>query len=75
MPMYNLLEHSDNYSKKPGSFWQQYRDKPALNDAGDNFPGKNASIKFKQKITGSTLQQLLQFQLYQPKIAKNYCIN
>ena len=26
MPMYNLIEYSDNYAKTPGSFWQYYRD-------------------------------------------------
>ena len=25
MPMYNLIEYSDNYSKTPGSLWQYYR--------------------------------------------------
>ena len=27
MPMYNLIEYSDNYSKTSGSLWQYYRDK------------------------------------------------
>ena len=27
MPMYNLLEYSDNYSMTSGSFWNYYRDK------------------------------------------------
>ena len=56
MPMYNLIEYSDNYSKNSGSLWQHYRDEPALNDTGAraNFPGNSASFKFKQKITGST---------------------
>ena len=26
MPMYNLIEYSDIYSKTPGSLWQYYRD-------------------------------------------------
>ena len=26
MPMYNLIEYSDNYSKTSGSLWQYYRD-------------------------------------------------
>ena len=26
MPVYNLIEFSDNYSKTSGSFWQYYRD-------------------------------------------------
>ena len=33
IPMYNLIENSDNYSKTPGSLWQPYKDEPALNDA------------------------------------------
>ena len=34
MPMHNLIEYSDNYSKTSGSLWQYYRDEPALTDAG-----------------------------------------
>ena len=28
MPMYNLFEYNDNYSKTPGSFLRYYRDEP-----------------------------------------------
>ena len=28
MPMYNLIEYSDNYAKTAGSLLQYYRDKP-----------------------------------------------
>ena len=28
MPMYNLIEYSDNYAKTSGSLWQYYRDEP-----------------------------------------------
>ena len=31
MPMYNLIEYSDNYGKTSGSLWQYYRDKPNNN--------------------------------------------
>ena len=31
MPMYNLIEYSDNYSKTSGSLWQYYRDEPNNN--------------------------------------------
>ena len=56
MPVYNLIECSDNHSKTLGSLWQHYRDEPALVDFGalENFAGNSASFKFKQKITGST---------------------
>ena len=29
MPMYNLIEYSDNYSKASGSLWQYHKDTPA----------------------------------------------
>ena len=48
MPMYNLIEYSDNYSKTPGSLWQYYKDHP--NDNLANFE----SFKSKVKITGKT---------------------
>ena len=56
MPMYNLIEYSDNHSKMSRSLWQYYRDEPALTYASAlaNFPGDSASFKYKQKITVST---------------------
>ena len=32
MPMYNLIECSDNYAKKTGSLWQYCKDMPARNN-------------------------------------------
>ena len=32
MPMYNLIEYSDNYSKTSGSLWQYYKDDPNKNN-------------------------------------------
>ena len=58
MPMYNLIEYSDNYSKTSGSLWQYCKDIPAVNNNGDivDFNGANAtdSFNFKAKITGQT---------------------
>ena len=58
MPMYNLIEFSDNYSRTSGSLWQYCKEIPALNDNGAvvDFDGTNNtdSIKFKTKITGQT---------------------
>ena len=48
MPMYNLLEYSDNYSKTSGCLWQYYKDNP-----NDNLSGSE-SFKSKVKITGNT---------------------
>ena len=35
MPMYNLIEYNDNYSKTIGSLWQYCKDIPAANNNGD----------------------------------------
>ena len=48
MPMYNLIEYSDNYTKTSGSLWQYYRDDPNDNKT------QTESFKFKIKITGKT---------------------
>ena len=48
MPMYNLIEYSDNYSKTSGSLWQYYKDEPNNNIADSE------SFKSKVKITGKT---------------------
>ena len=34
MPIYNLIEYSDNYSKASGNLWHYYRDEPFLNANG-----------------------------------------
>ena len=54
MPMYNLIEYSDNYSKTSGSLWQYCKEIPAINDDGDivDFNGATDSFNFKTKITG-----------------------
>ena len=58
MPMYNLVEYSDNYSKTSGSLWQYRKKIPAVNDDGNiaDFNGANATDSFnlKTKITGQT---------------------
>ena len=48
MPMYNLIEYSDNYAKTSGSLWQYFRDEP------DNDIEDSESFKSKIKITGKT---------------------
>ena len=46
MPMNNLTEYSDNYSKTSGSLWKYYKDDP-----NDNIT-QSGSFKSKIKITG-----------------------
>ena len=48
MPMYNLIEYSDNYSKTSGILWQYYKDDPF-----DNLTDSE-SFKSKVKITGNS---------------------
>ena len=48
MPMYNLIEYSDNYAKTSGSLWQYFRDEP------DDDLENSESFKSKIKITGKT---------------------
>ena len=46
IPVYDLIEYSDNYSKTSGSLWQNYRDHP-----NDKIT-QSESFKYKIKITG-----------------------
>ena len=58
VPMYNLIEHSDNYSKTSGSLWKYCEDIPAVNNDDNivDFNGANVtdSFNFKTKITVQT---------------------
>ena len=58
MPMYNLIEYSDNYVKTSGSLWQYCKDIPArnANNIIEEFTEDNTTdtFKFKAKITGQT---------------------
>ena len=58
MPIYNLIEYSDNYAKTTGSLWQYCKDIPArdANDEINEFRRSNTtdSFKFEAKITGQT---------------------
>ena len=58
MPMYNLIECSDNYLKASGSLWQYCKDIPAVNNGGNivDFNGADATDSFnrKTKITSQT---------------------
>ena len=56
MPMYHLIEYSNNYSKISASLWQYCKDIPGIDKNGNiiEFNGANAtdSFNFKAKITG-----------------------
>ena len=53
IPMYNLIEYSDNYSDTSGSLWQFKRDEPPAINAGnpDNVSaGNSTSFKYKSSF-------------------------
>ena len=54
MPMYNLIEYSNSYSKTSGSLWEYDRDEPVLKGNGTviDFPTDNSNsfVLFKIKI-------------------------
>ena len=58
MPMYNLIEYSDNYAKTTGSLWQYCKDIPARdnNDEIAAFDANNLTDSFNSKVkfTGET---------------------
>ena len=55
MPMFNLIEYNDNYSKTFGSLWQYCKDIPIVNNNGNivSFNEANATdlFNFKAKVT------------------------
>ena len=53
MPMYNLIEYSDNYSKTSGSLWQYFKDEP-----NDNLTDSE-SLKSEIEITSNAPAVLL----------------
>ena len=51
MPMYNLIEYSDNYADSSGSLWRFKRDEQNMTDAGNptdvTTDANNGSSSFK----------------------------
>ena len=58
MPVYNLIEYSDNYAKTTGSLWQYCKDIPARNNNNEitefTLANTTDSFNLKAKITGKT---------------------
>ena len=54
MPMYNLVEYSNNYSKTSGSLWQYYKENRNNNII------ESESFKSKIKVTGKPLLLVIQ---------------
>ena len=57
MPMYNLLEYSDNYSDSSGSLYQFKRDEPPPNN-GNVSVDTSSSFKCKSKLLGDAVNNV-----------------
>ena len=53
VPMYNLMEYSDNYSDRSGSLWQFKRDEDPTNNV-DLTIDNSQSFKYKTALVGKT---------------------
>ena len=53
MPMYNLIEYSDNYSDTSGSLWNFKRDE-IINNADVTNDNNASSFKYKANLIGNT---------------------
>ena len=56
MPMYNLIEYSNNYADSSGSLYQFKRDESPMNDAGNSNNvalDNSASFEYKASILGN----------------------
>ena len=60
MPMYNLIEYSDNYSDTSGSLWQFKRDEIEgdvdLTVDAQHIPNNSSSFKYKSSFIGNLSQ-------------------
>ena len=58
IPMYNLIEYGDNYSKRSGILWQYCKGIPAVNNnnviVDVTYNNLTDSFNFKVKLTGQT---------------------
>ena len=57
MPMYNLIEYSDNYQDSSATLYQYKRDEPPEDDAVADLTANNSdSLKYKIKLLGNTTE-------------------
>ena len=57
MPMYNLIEYSDNYHNSSATFYQHKRDEPPEDDAVADLTANNSnSLKYKIKLLGNVTE-------------------
>ena len=57
MPMYNLIEYSDNYQDSSATLYQYKRDEPPEDDAVADLTANNSdSLKYKIKLSGNVTE-------------------
>ena len=57
MPMYNLIEYSDNYQDSSATFYQYKRDEPPEDDeVADLTADNSSSFKYKIKLLGNVTE-------------------
>ena len=57
MPMYNLIEYSDNYQDSSATLYQYKRDEPPEDDAVAALTANNSySLKYKTKLLGNVTE-------------------
>ena len=57
MPMYNLIEYSDNYQDSSATLYQYKRDEPPEDDAvADLIANNSSSFKYKIKLLGNVTE-------------------
>ena len=57
MPVYNLIEHSSNYSDTSGSLWQFKREEQPMNNAGASInliADNSSSFRYKSNFIGNS---------------------
>ena len=70
MPMYNLIEYSDNYSDTSGSLWQFKREEPPANNVDLNV-NNGVLILFPQKYLNKELTYM-NYLVHPFKVLKDY---
>ena len=57
MPMYNLIEYTDNYQDSSATLYQYKRDEPPEDDAVADLPADNSDyLKYKIKLLGNVTE-------------------
>ena len=56
MPMYNLIEYSDNYQDSSATLYQYKRDEPPADTVADLTANNSDSLKYKIKLLGNVTE-------------------